>query len=124
MKITMEFSSIDEITEFCDRFAEDNTERKVVVAYDLKNVDEDDDKQKQSKSEINPGPESETESETEQEPEKEAAPIKKEVVRKALAEKKKAGKDVSSVIKTFGVDLFKDVPEEKYAELLEKVKAL
>ena len=61
----------------------------------------------------------------EEEPVKEEKPpIKKEDVRKILAAKKREGKDVSAVIRSFGVEMFKEIPDEKYAELLEKVEAL
>jgi len=45
-------------------------------------------------------------------------------VRKVLADLKRAGKDVSSIIHSFGVEMFKELPEEKYGELMEKVREL
>lgn len=53
------------------------------------------------------------------EPEKPA--LKKETVRAALAEAKANGVSVSTIIQSFGVSKFSDIPAESYPEVMEQL---
>ena len=132
MTIHAEFNNYDEMLSFCRKIANADAGKQpapttAIPAEQVMAVEEKKLKKEKApvKQEPAPDPEPEELPFTEKEPVKEEKPpVKKEDVRKILAAKKREGKDVSAVIRSFGVELFKEIPEEKYAELLEKVEEL
>ena len=55
-------------------------------------------------------------------PEPQTRTYTKMEVRKVLSDLKKAGKDVSGLIHSLGYEMFKEVPEDKYPELMKKAE--
>ena len=120
MTIKAEFDNYDEMLSFC---------RRIVGKEQQAQAAEKKAKKEKPPVKQEPAPAADPEPEelpfAEEKPVKEEKPpIKKEDVRKILAAKKREGKDVSAVIRSFGVEMFKEIPEAKYAELLEKVEEL
>ena len=110
MTIRVEFNDYDEMLTFCRQIVEKET--PAVPDPEPAAVEE-------------PAPEQEPEPiPFKEEPKPEPVKVKKEDVRKLLAAKKREGKDVSGVIRSFGVEMFKEIPEESYPELLKKVEEL
>ena len=127
MTIKAEFDNYDEMLSFCRRIV--GKEQQAQAAEPAAAAPEKKAKKEKPPVKQEPAPTPDPEPEelpfAEEKPVKEEKPpIKKEDVRKILAAKKREGKDVSAVIRSFGVEMFKEIPEEKYAELLEKVEEL
>ena len=120
MKIVLEFSSFEEMQEYCIRATTAATAEIVSLEPAESYTPE---------PEPAPDPEPEQVKKQDQKPEPAPADGKKyarEDVRAKLMELQKAkGKKTSNgLIQSFGVDLFKDVPEEKFGELMEKAEEL
>lgn len=130
MKINFEFDSIEEMMEFAEKLGSkettDNPREAVVSAKQEMPVEEKDKPVKQDEPKIVP------ESVKQEAPAAEE-PVKDEPkkytlveVREKLSELQKAGKrdKVKELLNSFGASKLPEVPEDKYAELMEKAGEL
>lgn len=116
MKIELTFDSFEEMQDFCRKQTGANPSPAPAP-------DPDPVPWKQTEPEVAealPAPDPEPEQEPEPELPVHANTYTKVEVRAKLAELKKAGKDVSRLIHSLGYEMFKQVPEDKYPELMAK----
>lgn len=128
MKINVEFGSLEEMREFAEQLNGPSVLDELVKGPCVARKLSREEPQKESIEEPEPveEPVPAEEPEPVKEPEKEPEPVEEEYtlvdVRGKLSELTKAGKKakVQEIIKSFGVDRLSQIPEDKYAEVMEK----